>query len=99
MERKDAFYVLFYSFAAAFALFFLGLGKNALFMLPLSLAGTAFLEKTEKAHYAAGAIFLALAFAVYFNKSMVYITPLFAASLLFLLFPFILIEVRKRARK
>ncbi len=99
MEPRDLLYVLFWSFAIAFALFFMGFGDKVVFLFSLSLVGTVFVEKMESAPHAIGALFLAVAFSVYFGKNLVFTSQLFVASLLFLLLPFVLMEVRKRMRK
>ncbi len=99
MERKDLIYVLFWSFALAFALAFLGLGAKSVFLFSLSLVSIAFVEKVERKRYAVGAAFLAFAFAAYFGEDPLFISQLFAAALLFMILPFVLLEARKRMRK
>lgn len=99
MEQKDLLYVVFWSFAMAFVLYFLGFGEKALFLFALSLVGAAFAERMENLPYAVGAAFLALAFAAYFGKTLAFAGQIFVACLLFLLLPFILLEVRKKIRK
>ncbi len=99
MEARDAVYALFWPFAVAFALFFLGFGEKAVFLFSLSIVGAVFADRMEKAHYAIGAVLLALAFAAYFSRSLIFISQSFIASLLFLIFPFVFLELRKNLRK
>ncbi len=99
MEQKDIIYILFWSFVIALALFFTGFGEKVMFFFCLSLIGIAFAERMKNTTFAVGAVFLALAFAVYFGKTLVFIGQIFVASLLFLLLPFILFELRKKIKK
>ncbi|VVB98223.1 Uncharacterised protein [uncultured archaeon] len=99
MEQRDILYLIFWSFAASAGAFFLGFGEKSLFLFALSLTGIAFAERMERSLYAVGSVFLALAFAVYFGKSAALISQVFIASLLFLLLPFLLLELRKIMRK
>lgn len=98
MEKRDIFYLLFWSFAIAFTLYFLGFG-NAPFFFAMSLVGSAFVEKLDRAWYALGVIFLSLAFAFYFKKTFIFIGKEFLDALLFLFLPFMLFEIRKRIKK
>ncbi len=98
MEGKELLYVLFWSATVALGLFFTGFGNGAFFLFFLSLAGTAFAEKMGGVH-AAGAVFLAFAFAVYFGKTLLFATGIFAAALLMMLLPFILLGIRKALSK
>jgi hypothetical protein len=99
MEQRDLLYVAFWSFAASAAAFFLGFGEKSIFLFALSLAGAAFAERMERSVYAVGSVFLALAFAAYFGKSAAVLGQVFIASLLFLLLPFLLLELRRKMRK
>lgn len=99
MERRDLLYVLFWPLALAVLSYFLGFGEKALFLFSLSLVGAAFAERGATLAYAAGAVFLALAFAAYFGGSLIYVSQLFAASLLFLVLPSVLLEFRKFTSK
>lgn len=96
MEQRDLLYIIFWSLAMSIAAYFLGFGEKSVFLFALALVGTAMAEKLERTTYAVGAVFLALAFAAYFGKSSAYfLGQVFAASLLFLLVPFLLLELRK----
>lgn len=97
MERKELFYVLFWSFAIACVFFFIGFKEKAFFLFSLSLVGFVFVEKMNLA-YALGAAFLAFAFSIYFGKTFMFVDRQFIALPLFLVFPFVLIEIRKRIK-
>ena len=99
MEQKDALYVVFWSAALAFALYFFGFREIAPFLFSVALVGAVFAERMESLPYAVGSAFIALVLFIYIMLSMFFLAPDLIAVLLFLLFPFVLMEVRKKFSK
>ncbi|MFA5077294.1 MAG: hypothetical protein WC488_02615 [Candidatus Micrarchaeia archaeon] len=96
MEKGDFFYAIFWSFAMAFAAYFLGFGPVAAVFFAMALVGCAAVEKIENAAYVAGTALVALAFASYFSASFYFLTDRVAVGMLmFFVLPAVLLEVRK----